>query len=68
MTEATKLATDLKAHFRGHSFGVGNPWQDLLPRLYAALEELDQRQQQGPAFIAIPRVSRHGPEVKRDGE
>lgn len=56
MTEAAQLTADLQAHFRGQSFGPGNPWCDLLPRLYAALGELDQRQQDGPAFVAIERV------------
>lgn len=56
MTPAAKLSADLREHFKGQSFGPGNPWQDLLPRLYDALDELDHRQQEGPSFIAIPRL------------
>lgn len=56
MTPAARLRADLKAHFKGQNPGPGNPWQDLLPRLYDALDELDRRQQEGPSFVAIERL------------
>lgn len=56
MTPAAKLQADLREHFKGQSFGPGNAWLDLLPRLYEALDELDTRQQDGPAFRAVPRL------------
>lgn len=56
ITPAAKLQADLREHFKGQSFGPGNAWLDLLPRLYEALDELDTRQQDGPAFRAVPRL------------
>lgn len=56
MTPAAKLQADLREHFRGQSFGPGNAWQDLLPRLYEALDRLERYEEGGPAFRAVPRL------------
>lgn len=56
MTPAAKLHADLREHFRGQTFGPGNPWADLLPRLNEALDRLERYEEGGPAFIAIPRL------------
>lgn len=56
MTEAARLHDELLEAFKHYSFTPGDPLTNLLPKVCDALAELDQRQQEQPAFIAIPRV------------